>query len=138
MRGPDWGMSLMPGMRVVAAFPRRFAADLAIAQLESAGIEAVVLSDTNPETGDAALGASGFRIAVRHEIADDALTVLAGDGRAPSPSADGLDVGSGPRRFGDRPAWIRWATIAALAAMAGPPLIAALFQLEWLIDGLFP
>ena len=88
--------------------------------------------------GDAALGASGFRIAVRHEIADDALTVLAGDGRAPSPSADGLDVGSGPRRFGDRPAWIRWATIAVLAAMAGPPLIAALFQLEWLIDGLFP
>ena len=72
----------------------------AIAQLESAGIEAVVLSDTNPETGDAALGASGFRIAVRHEIADDALTVLAGDGRAPSPSADGLDVGSGPRRLG--------------------------------------
>jgi len=125
-------------MRVVAAFPRRFDADLAIAQLESAGIEAVVLSDTNPGTGDASLGASGFRIAVRHEIADDALTVLAGDGRATSPSADGLDVGSGPRRFGDRPAWIRWATIAALAAMAGPPLIAALFQLEWLIDGLFP
>ena len=59
-------------------------------------------SDTNPETGDAALGASGW-IAVRHEIADDALTVLAGDGRASSPSADGLDVGPGPDGLGIDP-----------------------------------
>ena len=72
-------MSLMPDMRVVGVFNRRFDADLAVARLESAGIESVILSDTNPETGSLSLGAGGFRVAVKEEIADDASTVLHGE-----------------------------------------------------------
>ena len=81
-------MSLMPGMRVVGIFPRRFDADLAIARLESAGIEAVILSDTNPETGNLPLGSRGFRIAVRDEIAEDASTVLSGEDPATTAEID--------------------------------------------------
>ncbi|MEM8708727.1 MAG: hypothetical protein AAGE98_19850, partial [Actinomycetota bacterium] len=71
-------MGLMPNMRVVGVFNRRFDADLAVARLESAGIESVILSDTNPETGNLSLGARGFRVAVHQEIAEDAAVVLNG------------------------------------------------------------
>ncbi len=131
-------MGLMPGMRVVGVFPRRFDADLAIARLDSAGIEAVVLSDTNPETGDLSLGARGFRVAVRDEIADDAETVLSGEDPVAEAEIDELDALFHSRRFADRPTWVRWGTVAVLAGMGGPVLIAALFQLEWLIDAIFP
>ncbi len=131
-------MGLMPGMRVVGVFPRRFDADLAIARLDSAGIEAVVLSDTNPETGDLSLGARGFRVAVRDEIADDAETVLSGEDPVAEAEIDELDALFHSRRFADRPTWVRWGTFAVLAGMGGPVLIAALFQLEWLIDAIFP
>ena len=131
-------MSLMPGMRVVGVFPRRFDADLAIARLESAGIEGVILSDTNPETGDMALGARGYRIVVRDEIADDATTVLNGEDPARTAEVDELDALFHSRRFRDRPTLVRWGTIAVLVAMGGPVVFAALIQLEWLVDGLFP
>ena len=131
-------MSLMPGMRVVGIFPRRFDADLAIARLESAGIEAVILSDTNPETGNLPLGSRGFRIAVRDEIAEDASTVLSGEDPATTAEIDDLDALYHSRRFRDRPTWVRWSTIAVLTAMGGPVLLALLFQLEWVIDGIFP
>lgn len=131
-------MGLMPGMRVVGVFPRRFDADLAIARLESAGIEAVVLGDINPETGSAPLGSRGFRVAVRDEIADDAETVLSGEDPATNAEIDELDALFHSRRFRDRPTWVRWGTIAVLAAMAGPVVLAALLQLEWLVDAIFP
>ncbi|MEM9465405.1 MAG: hypothetical protein AAGA90_08515 [Actinomycetota bacterium] len=131
-------MSLMPGMRVVGIFPRRFDADLAVARLESAGIEAVILSDTNPETGNLSLGARGYRIAVRDEIAEDASTVLLGEDPSATAEVDELDAIYHSRRFRDRPTWIRWGTIAVLAAMAGPVLLALLLQVEWLVDGVFP
>ena len=134
----DLGMSLMPGMRVVGIFPRRFDADLAVARLESAGIEAVILSDTNPETGNLPLGAKGYRIAVRDEIAGDASTVLTGEDPAATAEIDELDAMYHSRRFQDRPKWIRWGTIAVLAAMGGPVVLALLFQLEWLVDSIFP
>ncbi len=131
-------MSLMPGMRVVGIFPRRFDADLAVARLESAGIEGVILSDTNPETGNLSLGARGYRVAVRYEIAEDASTVLSGEDPATTAEIDELDALYHARRFQDRPTWVRWSTIAVLAAMGGPVLLALMFQLEWLVDGVFP
>lgn len=128
----------MPGMRIVGVFPRRFDADLAVARLESAGIEAVILSDTNPETGDLSLGGRGFRVAVRDEIAEDASVVLTGEDPTASAEVDELDAWFHTRRFRDRPTWIRWATVAVLAAMAGPVVLALLLQVEWLVDALFP
>ena len=136
--GADSTMSLMPGMRVVGVFPRRFDADLAMARLDAAGIESVILSDTNPETGTMALGSSGYRVAVRTEIADDAASVLSGEDPTTISGVDDLDTRFPSRRFRDRPTWIRWATIAVLVAMGGPVMLALLFQLEWLIDGVFP
>lgn len=131
-------MSLMPNMRVVGVFNRRFDADLAVARLESAGIEAVILSDTNPETGNIGLGSKGFRVAVHQEIAEDASTVLNGEDPVIQAEIDDLDTAFYQRRFADRPAWIRYATWAVLAAMAGPIAVVALVEIGWLVRGLFP
>ena len=131
-------MGLMPDMRVVGVFNRRFDADLAVARLDSAGIEAVILSDTNPETGSVSLGSKGFRVAVHQEIADDASTVLHGENPAVQAEIDELDMLFHQRRFQDRSTLVRWGTIAVLAAMAGPLVLALLFQLEWLVDAVFP
>ena len=128
----------MPDMRVVGVFPRRFDADLAVARLDSAGIEAVIIADTNPETGNVGLGGRGYRVAVREEIAEDAATVLNGENPAAQAEIDELDMLFHQRRFADRSALVRWGTIAVLAAMAGPVVIALLFQMEWLVDAVFP
>lgn len=119
----------MPGMRVVGVYNRRFDADLAVAMLESAGIESVIVSDTNPETGTVSLSATGYRVAVRDEISEDASTLLA---------ADPFEAAERDRRFADRPTFVRWGTYAVLAAMAGPIIVLALIEAEWLIDALFP
>ncbi|MEO0493573.1 MAG: hypothetical protein AAF081_09170 [Actinomycetota bacterium] len=131
-------MGLMPNMRVVGVFNRRFDADLAVARLESAGIESVILSDTNPETGNLSLGARGFRVAVHQEIAEDAAVVLNGEDPTVQAEIDELDLAFYERRFADRPAWIRYATWAVLAAMAGPIAVVALIEVGWLVRGLFP
>ena len=125
-------------MRVVGVFNRRFDADLAVARLESAGIEATILSDTNPETGTLGLGAKGFRVVVHHEIAEDATSVLHGAAPAVQAGSDELDAGIDERRFADRPPWIRYGTYAVLAALAGPIAIVALVEIGWLVGGLFP
>ena len=122
-------MGLMPGMRVVGVYNRRFDADLAVAMLESAGIESVIVSDTNPETGTVSLSATGYRVAVRDEISEDASTLL---------TAEAFDDGDLDRRFADRPTFVRWGTYTVLAAMAGPIIVLALIEAEWLIDALFP
>lgn len=131
-------MGLMPNMRVVGVFNRRFDADLAVARLESAGIEAVILSDTNPETGTLGLGAKGFRVVVHQEIAEDASVVLHGEEPAVQAEIDELDAAFHERRFADRPTWIRYATYAVLAALAGPIAIVAIVEIGWLVRGLFP
>ena len=131
-------MGLMPNMRVVGVFNRRFDADLAVARLESAGIEAVILSDTNPETGTLGLGAKGFRVVVHQEIAEDATVVLHGEEPAVQAEIDELDAAFYERRFADRPAWIRYGTWAVLAALAGPIAIVAIVEIGWLVRGLFP
>jgi len=131
-------MGLMPGMRVVGEYNRRFDADLAVAMLESAGIESVIVGDTNPETGNASLSAGGFKVAVREEVGEDAVTVLASDESVARAEIDALDAAYHRRRFGDRPSLVRYGTYAVLAAMAGPIVIAAIIHAEWLIDGLFP
>ena len=122
-------MGLMPGMRVVGVYNRRFDADLAVAMLDSAGIEAVIVGDLNPETGAASLAVDGFRVAVREEISEDASTLLA---------AEAFEEAQLERRFADRPTFVRWGTYTVLAAMAGPIVVLALIEAEWLIDALFP
>lgn len=122
-------MGLMPGMTVVGVFNRRFDADLAVAMLDSAGIEAVIVSDTNPETGNVNLSASGFKVAVRDEISEDAIDLLA---------AEPYEDVAHDRRFADRSRLVRWGTYAVLAAMAGPVIVMALIEAEWLVDALFP
>ena len=131
-------MGLVPGMRVVAVYHRRFYADLAVALLGSAGIDAVVVGDTNPETGDLSLSARGFSVAVREALAEDAAGVLTADDPVARREIDELDAMYHRRRFADRSTLVRYGTYAVLAAMAGPLVIAALIQAEWLIDGLFP
>lgn len=131
-------MGLVPGMRVVAVYHRRFDADLAVALLGSAGIDAVVVGDTNPETGDLSLSARGFSVAVREALAEDAAGVLTADDPVARREIDELDAMYHRRRFADRSTLVRYGTYAVLAAMAGPLVIAALIQAEWLIDGLFP
>jgi len=66
---------------------------------------------------------------VRAEIGEDARAVLA---------ADPVEDVERERRFADRPAFIRWGVYLALAAMAGPLVVLALIEAEWLIDSLFP
>lgn len=119
----------MPGMRVVGEYNRRFDADLAVAMLESAGIEAVIVSDTNPETGNASLSAGGHKVVVRDEISEDAIDLLA---------AEAFEEVETDRRFADRSPLVRWGTYMVLAAMAGPIIVLALIEAEWLIDALFP
>lgn len=131
-------MGLVPGMHVVAVYNRRFDADLAVAVLGSAGIEAVVVGDSNPETGDVSLSSRGFSVAVSEEVVEDAAEVLATDDPVARTEIDELDTMYHRRRFADRSGLVRYGTYAVLAAMAGPLVIAALIEVEWLIDGLFP
>lgn len=119
----------MPGMSVVGEYNRRFDAELAVAMLDSAGIEATIVSDTNPETGNISLSAGGYRVVVRDEISEDALMLLATD------HTEDIDRG---RRFADRSPLVRWGVYLVLAAMAGPIVVLALLEAEWLIDSLFP
>lgn len=119
----------MPGMSVVGVYNRRFDADVAVAALDSAGIEAVIVGDTNPETGNASLASWGFKVVVRDEISEDAYAVL---------TADEFDTSTRDRRFADRSPLVRWGTYSVLAAMAGPIIALALIEAEWLIDALFP
>ena len=116
-------------MSVVGEYNRRFDADLAVAVLDSAGIEAVIVSDTNPETGNASLSAGGYKVVVRDEIIDDASALL---------SASHVDIDERDRRFADRSPLIRWGVSLVLVAMAGPIIALALIEAVWLLDRLFP
>ena len=62
-------MRPLPGMRVVGLYPLRFDADLAVAILDNAGIEGVVIDDAHAES--AGFGRTeGYAVAVRSEIAE--------------------------------------------------------------------
>jgi len=129
-------MRPLPGMSVIAKYPIRFDADLAVAMLGDAGIEGVVIGDAHSES--AGFGRiDSFGVAVRDEIAEDAHVVLTND-QPQDQQADVLDRMYHQRRFADRPTWVRYGTYAVLAALGGPVTIAALFQAWWLLDGFFP
>lgn len=128
-------MAPLPGMRVVGEYPTRFDADLAAAQLHDCGLESTVLSTDWAAPHDAVQQV--YRLIVRDEVADDANEVLAG-GLPPDPEADALDAWFHQRRFADRPTWVRWATILALAALAGPLVLLAGSEVVYLIERLFP
>lgn len=127
-------------LQVVGRYPLRFDAELAVAVLDGAGIESVLLGDTTPE-GPVVGALSGYEVAVRSEIAEDAAALLnaARSSDAPrSAEIDALDRQFYMRRFADRPAWVRWGFYALIGSVAGPLLLAALIQLGWLTIGLFP
>lgn len=127
-------MRPLPGMRVVGEYPTRFDADLAAARLWESGLESTVLSQNwaPPHDIDRI-----FHLVVRNEVADHASEVLTG-GLPHDHEADVLDAQFHHRRFEDRPTWVRWATWTALAALAGPLVLMALFQGLYLLDRVFP
>ncbi len=123
-------------LRVVGRYTTRFDAEVAVAQLGDAGIQSVLLGDTTTE-GEVFGRVQGYEVAVLVETAEDAAVLLEGE-RPRNAEIDSLDSQFYMRRFADRPPWVRWATYALLATVAGPLLLAALVQLGWLAGGLFP
>jgi hypothetical protein len=111
-------------MRVVAEYGSRFDADLAVARLEGYGLEASVLADPAAGVAPHHVTDPVFAVVVREEVEDDARTVLA-DGTDPESLA--LDADYFSTRFADRPRWVRRTTWLVLAALAGPPLMAACY-----------
>jgi hypothetical protein len=122
-------------MSVVGEYTTRFDADLAAAQLSDQGLESTVLSGHLSWPHD--LLSRVWRLVVRDEVAEHAQAVL-DDGLAPDPEVEALDALYHHRRFADRPAWVRWTTVAILAAVAGPLVLSAVVQLVLLLDRLFP
>lgn len=129
-------MRPLPGMRIVGLYPLRFDADLAVAILDNAGIEGVVIDDAHAES--AGFGRTeGYAVTVRSEIAEDAHVALTNDRRGDH-EAEALDQAFHHRGFAGRPTWVRYGTYTALTALAGPVTVAALMHAWWLLDGFFP
>lgn len=111
-------------MSVVGEYPSRLGADLAWALLFEAGYESTILGDAAYSIAPHHVVERSFRVAVRTEVADIAVSLLT-DGRPPDTEADELDSIVHMHRFADRPKWIRWSTILLLAAFAGPTILVA-------------
>lgn len=111
-------------MSIVGVYPSRLGADLASALLLEAGFESTVLGDAAYSIAPHHVVERSFRIAVREEIADIALSLLSDD-RAVDDEAEILDSILHMRRFADRPKWVRWATIVLLVSLAGPLVLVA-------------
>ncbi|MEZ5165274.1 MAG: hypothetical protein R2695_01835 [Acidimicrobiales bacterium] len=130
-------MRPLPGRVVIAEYGDRFAADLAVAVLGDAGLDASVLADPAHSVAPHLVTEPGFRLVVPEDVAEHARSVL-DDACRPDAEADDLDVGYYLHRFSDRPRWIRWATLSLLAAIVVPVAMAIMFQFGWMVGGLFP
>ena len=128
-------MRPLPGMSVVGEYTTRFDADLAAARLSEQGLESAVLSGHLAWPHD--LLSRVWRLVVRDEVADHAQAVL-DRGAGTDPEVEALDALYHHRRFADRPAWVRWSTVAILAAVAGPLVLSVVAQLLVVLDRLFP
>ncbi len=130
-------MQPLPGMSVVGEYPSRLGADLATALLLEAGYESTVLGDAAYSIAPHHMVERSFRVAVRTEVADIAVSLLTDD-RPPDTEAEELDSIIHMHRFADRPKWIRWSTIVLLTAFAGPTILVAAWLTLDAIQGLFP
>ncbi len=133
----DVAVQPLPGMSIVGEYPSRLGADLASALLLEAGYESTVLGDPSYSIAPHHVVERGFRVAVRDEVADIAISLLTDD-RAPDPEADMLDSIFHMHRFADRPRWVRWATVVVLTSFAGPILLVAGWLILDAVGSLFP
>lgn len=133
----DVAVQPLPGMSIVGEYPSRLGADLASALLLEAGYESTVLGDPSYSIAPHHVVERGFRVAVRDEVADIALSLLTDD-RAPDHEADLLDSIFHMHRFADRPKWIRWVTMIVLVSFAGPILLVSAALLLDAVGSLFP
>lgn len=68
-------MNEAPEFQAVASFAHRFEAELAVSQLDAAGIQAFV---SGPDAGGTLLAIpGGMRVLVRHQDAEEATAILA-------------------------------------------------------------
>jgi len=122
----------LPGMIAVAEFGSRFDADLASARLHDSGIDNAVLGDPASTIAPHHVTERWFSVCVRAEVVDLALETLTHEPN------DLIDSPAPPRRFGERPGWVRiltWALILAIPV----PLLISLGLLTYLgIRSLFP
>lgn len=130
-------MRPLPGRSIVAEYGSRFDADLGRARLAEAGLEAVVMGDPAHQVAPHHVTERVFQLVVMDEVAAHARRVLDGD-VPPDPEGDALDAAYHQRRFTDRPVWIRRTTVLLLITFAGPPLLASVLHVLWLLRGLFP
>lgn len=130
-------MRPLPGRSIVAEYGSRFDADLGRARLAEAGLESVVMGDPAHHVAPHHMTDRVFQLVVMDEIVDHARSILTDD-RPADTEADELDAAFHQRRFADRPLWIRRTTVLLLITFIGPVALAALFQLLWLLRGLFP
>lgn len=129
-------MRPLPGMVPIAEFPSRWDAQLAVARLRQAGLEAALIGDPAAEVAPHHVTHRVTIVVVRAEVADEASEMLGVEGH--DEWAEHLDSIYHQRRFADRPQWVRWATWILLVAVPGPFVVAGLV-LGWRIArSLFP
>ncbi len=124
-------------MSIVGEYPSRLGADLASALLLEAGFESTVLGDAAYSIAPHHVVERSFRIAVRDEVADIAVSLLTDD-RATDDEAELLDSIVHMHRFADRPKWVRWSTVTVLVSFAGPIVAVASLLLLDAARGIFP
>lgn len=120
----------------VAEFTNRWEAQVAIARLEQAGIEAAILGDPADQIAPHHVTERMVRVVVRQELVEDAVEILALEGV--DAWTEEMDATFHERRFADRPAWVRYATWALILAIPTPFAIVATYLLYRLVSGLFP
>ncbi len=129
-------MRPLPGMVPVAEFPNRWEAQVVVARLEQAGIEAAMIGDPATEVAPHHVTERVVTVVVRHEAAEDAAEVLSGNGV--DDWTERMDAAYHERRFADRPRWIRYATWALVLAIPAPFVLVAGYLGYRFLSGLFP
>ena len=120
----------------VAEFSSRWEAQVVVARLEQAGIEATMIGDPADQVAPHHVTHRMVTIVVRSESVDDAVDVLALEGV--DAWTEQMDATFYEHRFADRPAWIRYATWALILAFPAPLAIAAMYIGYRLVSGMFP
>ena len=129
-------MQPLPGMAIVAEYTNRFSADVAVALLWDAGLEATILSDPAHSVAPHHVTDPMFLIVVREEVADDASEILINE--AVNAETEELDAMYHHRPLQSRPTWFRWAAWSVFWSIPGLFIVAILMIAWLLLDGLFP
>lgn len=120
----------------VGEFPTRWEAQVAIAQLETVGIEAAMLGDPADQVAPHHVTERMVLVVVREEVAEEAAQILAGEGV--DPWTERMDAAYFERRFADRPPWVRYATWALILAIPAPLALSGIYLAYRGLEGLFP